>query len=83
MLVKPQQENAQYSMLVTLSGIVMLVKLLQFSNADSPMLVTLSGIVMLIKPQPENAAVPMLVTPSSITTFLTFELLYTGLRLLS
>ena len=36
-------------MLVTLSGIVMLVKLLQKENTDSPMLVTLSGIVMLVK----------------------------------
>ena len=36
-------------MLVTLLGIVMLVKLVQFLNADSPMLVTLLGIVMLVK----------------------------------
>ena len=35
-------------MLVTLSGIVILVKLLQFKNALFPMLVTLSGIVMLV-----------------------------------
>ena len=35
-------------MLVTLFGIVMLVKLLQSLNAHSPMLVTLSGIVMLV-----------------------------------
>ena len=35
-------------MLVTLLGIVMLVKLLQLENAPSPMLVTLSGIVMLV-----------------------------------
>ena len=32
-------------MLVTLSGIVMLVRLVHPSNASSPMLVTLSGIV--------------------------------------
>ena len=37
-------------MLVTLSGIVTLVKPLQPSNAPLPMLVTLSGIVMLVKP---------------------------------
>ena len=37
-------------MLVTLSGIVMLVKLVQLSNATAPMFVTLSGIVMLVKP---------------------------------
>ena len=35
-------------MLVTLLGIVMLVKLLQSENAKFPMLVTLSGIVMLV-----------------------------------
>ena len=37
-------------MLVTLSGIVMLVKLLQLRKAELPMLVTLSGIVMLVSP---------------------------------
>ena len=37
-------------MLVTMSGIVMLVKPLQYENAHSPMLVTLSGIVTLVKP---------------------------------
>ena len=43
-------------MLVTLSGIVMLVRLLQYSNALSPMLVTPSGIVMLVRLlQPRNA----------------------------
>ena len=43
-------------MLVTLDGIIMLVKLLQLSNAQSPMLVTLDGIVMLVKPlQLQNA----------------------------
>ena len=36
-------------MLVTLSGIVMLVKLVQSENAESPILVTLSGIVTLVK----------------------------------
>ena len=36
-------------MLVTLLGIVMLVKLLQLENVYSPMLVTLLGIVMLVK----------------------------------
>ena len=36
-------------MLVTLSGIVMLVNLLQFSNALFPMLVTLLGITMSVK----------------------------------
>ena len=37
-------------MLVTLLGIVMLVKPLQFRNALEPMLVTPLGIVMLVKP---------------------------------
>ena len=36
-------------MLVTLSGMVMLVKLEQSRKASSPMLVTLSPIVMLVK----------------------------------
>ena len=36
-------------MLVTLSGMVMLVKPVQFSKAEDPMLVTLSGMVMLLK----------------------------------
>ena len=71
-------------MLVTLSGIVMLVKLVQLENAESPMLVTRSEIVMLVKLlQSENADSPMLVTPSSITIFLTSELLYAGLKLSS
>jgi hypothetical protein len=43
-------ENAPSPMLVTLSGIVTLVKPLHPSNAPSPMLVTLSGIVTLVKP---------------------------------
>ena len=37
-------------MLVTLSGIVILVKPLHPENALRPMLVTLSGIVILVKP---------------------------------
>ena len=42
-------------MVVTLSGIVMLVRLLQFQNVPRPMLVTLSGIVMLVRLlHPEN-----------------------------
>ena len=56
-------------MLVTPSGIAMLVRLLQPENAEFPMPVTLSGIVMLVKLlQPENAEFPMLVTPSVKTT---------------
>ena len=37
-------------MLVTLSGIVTLVRPLQPENADDPMLVTLSGIATLVSP---------------------------------
>jgi len=37
-------------MLVTLEGIVMLVKPVQRENAEEPILVTLLGIVMLVKP---------------------------------
>jgi hypothetical protein len=37
-------------MLLTLSGIVMLVRPVQPENAELPMLVTLSGIVMLLRP---------------------------------
>ena len=50
-------------MLVTLLGIVTLVKLVQPSNASFPMLVTLPGMVTLVRlVRPENAAFPMLVT---------------------
>ena len=53
---KPAYENAPEPMLVTLSGIVMDVKLVQPENAEPPMLVTLSGIVTAVKPvQPTNA----------------------------
>ena len=36
-------------MLVTLPGIVMLVRLVALRNAPGPMLVTVSGMVMLVK----------------------------------
>ena len=50
-------------MLVTLLGIVTLLRDLQSLNAYSPMLVTLLGIVTLVKnEQPENASSPILVT---------------------
>ena len=43
-------------MLVTLPGIVTLVRPLQPKSAKDPMLVTLAGIVTLVSPlQPENA----------------------------
>ena len=43
-------------MLVTLSGMVMAVRLLQPQKASSPMLVTLSGMVMAVRlRQPQKA----------------------------
>lgn len=44
-----QRENACSPISVTLSGIVMLVRLLQSLNAEFPIEVTLSGMVMLIR----------------------------------
>jgi hypothetical protein len=44
-----QSLNAQSSILVTVSGMVMLVRLMQPENAHCPMLVTLSGIVTLVR----------------------------------
>ena len=62
--------NADLPMLVTLSGIVTLVSLVQSSNAVLPMLVTLSGIFTLVSPeQPSNAESPMLVTLFEIIYF--------------
>jgi len=50
-------------MLVTLSGMIMLVKPVQLKNAELLMLVTLFGMVTLVKSlQPRNADPPMLVT---------------------
>jgi hypothetical protein len=57
-------------MLVTVSGIIMDLRLLQFWNARSPMLVTESGIVTDNNPrQPENADAPILVEPTVTTAF--------------
>ena len=54
-------------MLVTLSGMVMLVRLVHKANASPPMVVTLSGMVILVRlVQLENAATPMLVTLSGM-----------------
>ena len=56
-------------MLVTLLGIVMLVRLVQFCERLLPMLVTLPGIVTLVRLwQLKNALVPMLVTLLAIVT---------------
>ena len=52
-------------MLVTLSGIIMLLKEEQPQKALPPMLVTLSGITMFVNDlQPQNTLFPILVTPS-------------------
>jgi hypothetical protein len=60
-------------MVVTLAGIVKLVRLLQSRNALPPMLVTLLGIVTLVRlVQLENAEVPMLVTPPGTTMLVRF-----------
>ena len=60
-------------MLVTLSGIVIVVKLEQPSNAKSPILVTLSGIIIFVKlEQPENADSSTLVTLFGIVKFPVF-----------
>lgn len=54
-------------MLVTLLGMVMLVRPVQSQKAQSPMLVTPLGMVMLTRPvQPEKASTPMFVTPLGI-----------------
>lgn len=50
-------------MIVTLSGIVTLLKLVLFENAKSPILITLSVIVIFDKfVHSENAELPILVT---------------------
>ena len=57
-----QLRKASSPMLVTLSGIVMVVSALQYQKANNPILVTLSGIVMLVRLlQPKKALSPMLV----------------------
>ena len=48
-IARLQAEKAFLPMLVTPSGMVMLVRLLQPEKAYSPMLVTLLGIVMLVR----------------------------------
>ena len=63
-------------MLVTLSEIVMLVRLVQPENANSPMLVTLSGIIRFARLEhQENAPSPIPVTlsPSGDTAGITMS----------
>ena len=58
-------------MMVTLSGIVTLVRLSQPQKEPCPIVVTLFGIVTLVRLSHSwKAHFPMLVTPSSITKFL-------------
>ena len=63
---------------VTLSGMEMLVRLVQLRKAESPMEVTLSGMEMLVRlMQSEKAYSPMEVTPSLIVTVvMKFSLLH-------
>jgi hypothetical protein len=56
-------------MLVTLSGIVMLVRLVQEENAEYPIVVAL-GILMMVSSQPQNAWFPMVVTLFGIVTLI-------------
>ena len=59
--------KANFPMLVTLSGILMLASDSHPRNAEFPMLVTLSGILMLASDShPRNAEFPMLVTLSGM-----------------
>ena len=60
-----QPENAEFPMLVTLSGMSIINRKRESSNALSPMLTTLFGITTLEREQqPENAQISMLVTLS-------------------
>ena len=62
-------------MLVTPSGMIMLVRLLQQQlNVLLPISVRLEGRVTFARfEQPEKASLPMLVTPSGMTTLVRFE----------
>ena len=63
-------ENALSRILLTLDGIVILVRLLQFLKAYSPILVTPSGIVMLVMLlQFSNAFFPILSTFTLLYSF--------------
>ena len=55
-------------MLVTLSGIVMLVRPPQSPNAEYPMLMTPVSIVTLVRPHELNASFPMFVMLPGIMT---------------
>jgi hypothetical protein len=61
-LARPELPKALLPMLVTLLGMVTLVRLAQPEKAPPPMLVTLSGMVTLVRPDPAKALYPMAVT---------------------
>ena len=64
-------------MLVTLWGIVMDVRPVQFKNAPFPILTTLSGIAIVVSPvQPEKALLPIIVTESPKDTYFKLSLQY-------
>ena len=68
-------EKVQNSMLVTPSGMFMLVRLRHLEKATAPMLVTPLGIVMLFRLlQSQKAQLPMLVTPLLMITDVIFVL---------
>ena len=62
MLVKPAPLKENIPILVTESGIAILVKSEQSRKALAPILVTDSGIVMLVKAVSLKASLPILVT---------------------
>ena len=68
---------------MTLAGISILVKFVQWPNADTPILVTLAGISIVVKlVQLPNAESPILVTLAGIfifTNFIQLENVYDGI----
>ena len=63
MQVSPHPRNTLSPMLVTPSGMLMLVRDSHQENAEFPMFVTLSGMLMLVRDlHQENAEFPMFVT---------------------
>ena len=68
-IIQNLPDGGPYNVVVTLSGIITLVKLLQPSNAEPPIVVTLLPIVTLSKLlQSQNVVLPIEVTPFGIVT---------------
>ena len=64
----------EFSIVVTESGIVILVRLEQFSNAEYPIFVTELGIVILVRlEQPENVNLSILLTELGIIILVRLE----------